>query len=491
MSEDGDIGRQAQRSVPPPSDSIRELASEEFLFHLYRGAELLQDARVHEAKEELEAALHLQPRDPKGQDLLAVVYFRLGLYPRAIQIYEQLHRDNPRDAALMVNLALSYLKTGQGQSAREVLEALLQSVPDHRRAWGYLGLAYKMLGDLEKAEYAFERAGHAQMAKRVAAQRGQSMAAPPEETTEAQRVENAAIRATAAVAFQELDSGELSFALAEPQSSGGRRSESGTWRAIELGTAVRAPSVPPPPAPTAHTAPTQMPQAGFSPPGGPQHAPSQRPPAQARAPKTTAEIVTTTRIAPSDVRVRLHASGLAVVNAPAGFAARLGAIRAYTGALESSVLERQTRTPSPEPFGGIGNPLLRMKVPGPVLLGPRSAHRLVPISVEDGTTLFLREDLVLAFDLSLAFENGRLTFGETDTVPVAQFRGDGAVVLELIDPIVSLEATASRPVVARREALVGWIGRLAPRAIPISEAPSGQRGLLSFSGEGTVLVAGR
>ena len=390
----------------------------------------------------------------------------------------------------MVNLALCYLKTGQGQSAREVLEALLQSVPDHRRAWGYLGLAHRMLGDLEKAEHAFQRAGHEQMAKRVAAQREQSMAAPPiEETTEAQRVENAAIRATAAVAFQELDSGELSFALAEP---GGKRSESGTWRAIELGTSVRAPSVPPPPPapPTAHTAPTQMPSAGF-PQAGPQHMPSQRPPAPPRAPRTTADLVGATRIAPSDVRIRLHASGLAVINAPDGFAARLGALRAYSGALESSVLDRQTRTPSPEPFGGMGNPLLRMKVPGPVLLGPRSAHRLVPLAVEDGTTLFLREDLVLAFDLALAFENGRLTFGETDAVPVAQFRGDGTVVLELIDPIVSLEATASRPVVARREALVGWIGRLAPRAIPISEAPSGQRGLLSFSGEGTVLVAGR
>jgi DNA-binding SARP family transcriptional activator len=486
MTEE-DLTRQA-RSVPPPSDSVREVASEEFLFHLYRGAELLQDSRVHEAKEELEAALQVQPRDPKGQDLLAVVYFRLGMYPRAIQIYETLHRDNPRDTALMVNLALCYLKTGQGQSAREVLEALIQLMPDHRRAWGYLGLAYKALGDLEKAEYAFERAGHQQMAKRVAAQRGQSMVAPPEETTEAHRVENAAIRATAAVAFQELDSGELSFALAEPQTpEGGRRSESGTWRAIELG--VRSQSAPPPPMPmpvaqsqTQHNAPTQMPQA---------HLPSQRPPAPVRAPKTTAELVTTSRIAPSDIRVRLHPSGLLVVNAPDGFAARLGALRAYSGALESTVLERQTRTPSPEPFGGIGNPLLRMKVAGPVLLGPRSAHRLVPITVEEGTTLFLREELVLAFDLALVFENGRLTFGETDAVPVAQFRGDGSVVLELIDPIVSLEVSASRPVVARREALVGWIGRLAPRAIPISEAPSGQRGLLSFSGEGTVLVAGR
>ena len=486
MTQDGT----PSNAPPSVTESVREVASEEFLFHLYRGAELLQDSRVHEAKEELEAALHLQPRDSKGQDLLAVVYFRLGLYPRAIQIYEQLHRDNPRDTALMVNLALCYLKTGQSQSAREVLESMLQVVPEHRRAWGYLGLAYERLGDLEKAEHAFERAGHDQMAKRVAAQRGQSIAAPQE--TEATRIENAAIRATAEVAFQELDSGELSFALAEPAM---RRNESGTWRAIELGTSVRAPSAPPPPMPQPHAplaatmAPasqqlpgaTQMPRA---------HA-SQRPPAPPRAPRTVGEIALASRVAATDVRVRLHASGLVVMTAPEGFAARLGALRAWSGALATSVLERQTRTPSPEPFGGLGNPLMRMKVDGPVLLGPRSAHRLVPVVVEEGTPFFLREDLVLAFDLALAFENGRLTFGETDAIAVAQFRGAGAVVLELIDPIVSLDVTSTRPAVARREALVGWLGRVVPRAIPMSESPGGQRGLVGFSGEGTVLVAGR
>ena len=458
---------------PRPSDSVREVASEEFLFHLYRGAELLQDSRVHEAKEELEAALDLQPRDPKGQDLLAVVYFRLGLYPRAIQIYEQLQRDNPRDMALMINVALCYLKTGQAQAAREALDQLVQLAPDNKRAWGYLGLAYERLGDLEKAEQAFERAGHAQMAKRVAAQRELGASATSTQGPDvpaAMRIEDAAIRATAAVAFQELDSGELSFALAEPAL---RRTESGTWRAIELGTAVRAPSVPPPP--------PALPQAHSAPP---------RPTPPARPPRALAEIVASSQIATSDARVRLHNSGMVVMNAPEGFAARLGAVRAYAGMLKTSVLERQTRTPSPEPFGGLGNPLMRMTVQGPVLLGPRSAHRLVPIGVEDDA-LFLREDIVLAFDLALTFENGRLAFGEGDAVAVAQFRGLGAVVIELIDPIVSLEVTQLRPVSARREALVGWLGRLLPRAMPISESPGSQRGLLSFSGEGTVLVAGR
>ena len=79
---------------PPPS---RDVAGEEFLFHLYRGSELLQDNRVHEAKTELENALARKPADPKGQDLLAIVYFRLGMYPRAIAIYEALV-ENGEDA---------------------------------------------------------------------------------------------------------------------------------------------------------------------------------------------------------------------------------------------------------------------------------------------------------------------------------------------------------------------------------------------------------
>ena len=79
-------------------NSSRDVSQEDFLFHLYRGSELLQDNRVLEAKEELEQALTVQPRDPKGQDLLGAVYFRLGLYPRAIQIYEGLEAQFPEDA---------------------------------------------------------------------------------------------------------------------------------------------------------------------------------------------------------------------------------------------------------------------------------------------------------------------------------------------------------------------------------------------------------
>jgi hypothetical protein len=42
---------------------------------------------------------------------------------------------------------------------------------------------------------------------------------------------------------------------------------------------------------------------------------------------------------------------------------------------------------------------------------------------------------------------------------------------------------------ARREWIVGWIGRLLPRVLKPADAPGGQRGLVAFSGEGTILLS--
>jgi hypothetical protein len=101
----------------------------------------------------------------------------------------------------------------------------------------------------------------------------------------------------------------------------------------------------------------------------------------------------------------------------------------------------------------------------------------------------VREELVLGFDLAATYENGRIAFGEGDTAPIVQIKG-GVVLLETMHALVTLACSASENVVARREAIVGWVGRLVPRALPMSEAPIGQRGLLSLTGDGSVLLAG-
>lgn len=461
MVQAGHEGREA-----PSADSTSELASDDFLFHIYRGSELLQDNRVQDAKDELEQALLLQPRDPKGQDLLAAVYFRLGLYPRAIKIYEQLSADNPREGPLLVNLALCYLKTGQAPAARTTLEGLVSFSPDHRRAWGYLGLAYERLGDFDKAEQAFERAGHTQMAERVAQRR-----ARPVTGDAVSPIESAHVRRVAAAAFQELDAGELAFSLAEPAREG---APPGTWRAVELGEAARSASQPPPAPPTASHS---------------QDASDAR-----RLPRGLADAVRAARIAPvAGQALSVGASGLVVLCASGAgetFAARLEALRAFSGTLSTRVLERQSRAAPAEPFGGLGSPLVRLQLDGTLLLGPRAGHRFEAVRLA-GDQVFLREDLVLGFELALAFENGRLPLPERDALPVVQLRGTGTVVVELLAPWVSLDVTADRGVTVSAEALVGWIGHLVPRALPPQEAPCSQRGLVHIVGEGTVLVTGR
>jgi len=556
----------------PESDRPSFAANEDFLFHLYRGSELLQDNRAHEAKEELERALHLQPHDAKGQDLLAVVYFRLGLYPRAISIYEQLRRTSPRDPALLLNLALCYLKTGQPSLARRELEQLLALNPTHTRAWGYLGLACERLGDLAEAERAFREGGHAQMARRMAERRA-SMSPPAAAPPAAPAVPSREVREVALAAYEELDAGELSFALAEPASDS-HDDGPNSWRSVELGQMAAPPvraaeradharpetdfettAAPPP------VAPAPLPQVrnpapsprrptlivGVAPASDPaeiealSRVPSPKPPpfalddAGTSPGKRTAVVVPAVRQprVPADMGppepptgkrtlppppalrapsappppiaeltrdsivrfpasgVTVHASGVALVRTtgPGGFAARLEAVRASSNGLAMKLLERQMKgKPTGESFGGASSPIAHASGEGQLVLAPRPGRKLSSFLLDD-EMCFAREEVLLGFDGELTFENGRLATGEGEFVAVVQLRGRGAVLLEAIGDILTLEVHGNRGLSVRREVVLGWFGRLVPRALPTSEAPCGQRGLVSFAGEGRVLVA--
>jgi len=484
--------------APAQADGSRDAASEDFLFHLYRGSELLQDNRVLEAKSELEHALTLQPRDPKGQDLLAVVYFRIGLYPHAIQIYEELLRQNPRDHSLRLNLALCSLKTGQAQAAREQLEVVVHNNPAHKRAWGYLGLAFERLGDVDKALHAFERGSHTQMAKRLL-ERGKAATSGPPVVEVVASTENAEIRAAASAAFEELDAGELSFSLAAQEQPS---KESGQWRAIEPGASAAPVSISVPA--LGNVAPFPVP---FPVPEERRHldtlewglargtiAPFAR--SGRTVPRPVADFAREARLVFPEDGVAVVDGALALVgmnDTPVGrsFAARLESIRSYSGNLKTEVMERQLRGQvGSDTFGGVGTPIVRVSGAGQLVLGPRPSHNLVSFLLRDEVA-FVREEHLLGFDHSLEYENGRLAVGEGEGTHMVQLRGTGTVLLELVPALATLEVKDESSVAVRREVLIGWVGRLAPRALSIGEAPCGQRGLIGFSGDGTVLVAAR
>jgi uncharacterized protein (AIM24 family) len=141
-------------------------------------------------------------------------------------------------------------------------------------------------------------------------------------------------------------------------------------------------------------------------------------------------------------------------------------------------------------LGGIASPFVRIDGDAELVIGPRPGRRIVALELHDDVA-FTIEDLLVGFELSLAYDSGVLALDGADSLSVVQLRGSGAVLLELVNGFVTLGVSAARPVSARRELVVGWLGRLHPIGVPATEAPGGQRGIVAFSGDGTVLLANR
>ncbi|PZR05796.1 MAG: hypothetical protein DI536_31595 [Archangium gephyra] len=146
-------------------DPARE---EEFLGALYKGGELLASGNVIEAREHLEKAHGLEPKNEKAQNLLGLTYFKLGLYDQASEVYEKLVNENPTDATLRVNLGLVYLKTNALERCIHEFETATDLEPTHKKAHNYLGLALAQQGSYVKARDHFELAGSDQMAEKMA-----------------------------------------------------------------------------------------------------------------------------------------------------------------------------------------------------------------------------------------------------------------------------------------------------------------------------------
>jgi Flp pilus assembly protein TadD/uncharacterized protein (AIM24 family) len=469
------LSRDAEYGDADGPSSVTTFADEDFLFHLYRGSELLQDNCVPEAKEELERALSMRPRDVEGQGLLGVVYFRLGLYPRAIEIYEGVIRDVPRDVTPRVNLALCYLKTGQLLHARESLEEVLRLHPDHGRAWGYLGLVFERLGDYEKAQAAFERAGQPHMARRV-----QQVLDEQLDT----RVRNSAlpdgqeVRQVAADAVEQLERETRTFTPA--QGDAGIPLSRGRWRepGQESFPALVAGSEPAAAHPVAERRALPPPPVEPAAPLGPD---------VARCPSELA------------ARVVVHAGPSGAARAGAGAVAVRSAtglvVRAETllalsaqGALRHSAVMRRGRGGEDldEPLGAAGNPFVMVHGPCEAALVTRGGE--LPLTLLGNELFFIREERLVAFEAQLRFESGRLPSQLGERPPLVQLSGDGVVVFECRRTLRSIRVSSDAAVLVRAQDLIGWTGRLLPRTVPLTEAPGSTPGLLAFSGEGAVFV---
>lgn len=450
---DAPKGAQVQAGAEPaPSE-------DDFLYHLYRGSELLLQDRVVEAKGELERALGLQPQDAKGQDLLAGVYFRLGLYPRAIEIWERLARAYPKDSTLRVNLSLALLKTGQPAQALDHIHTALQLSPDHDRAWGYLGLVHWRTGRYDEARDAFLRGGQAAMARRMediiatSTATGNTMAPP--DGAGSGRGERAAMRSAAEQAIARFEAEQVPLAV-EPQAA---NRPSGAWRVDEPG---------------AEATPER--------PRAPRVAPLGAPP-------LLESLIDAWSVAlPDDVSLAVAATGELHLQTRDEVHCRLEGLRAVRGELRTTPVQRRARGRDlPDLLGG-EDPLMLWHGPvGAILEAPAGQSFHATTLVDD--ILFVREELVAGFDGRIHFESGRVPLAKGE-LTLLQLHGSGTVVLRLRRAPSALRVTEGDEVRVAPDALVGWTGRLLPRGprargtAPYSlSAPP-----LAFRGDGIVLV---
>jgi hypothetical protein len=423
---------------------------EEFLFHLSRGSEFLVENHVERAKEELERALRYQPHDAKGQDLLASVYFRLGLYPRAIEIWSRLARAHPNDLALRVNLGLVLLKTGQPEDARANFQRATEIDPKHARAFRYLGLAQWRCGQLDLARESFLHGGEVTMARRMDEMLGEGSepvnVVPPTAVEEATQAERAEVRTAASDALERFATETAPLALEPSHAS----APGGTWTVVEQGREST---------PRTH--------------GGPGEA---RGEVETLSRRLGAWSVPTSG-AP---RLSVAANGLLVIATAEPVAFRQERVRAGRGPMRVEPILRRGRTES-DALHALGGASPIVSAPGGLraFVAPPDGQRFVAVALTDDG-LFVVESHLEAFDGALTHESARVGAD----IDVVSLRGTGVVVLRVRAEPSALEVVAGDVTQVAAGALVGWSGRL----FPAEGADAPVSGMLAFRGEGTLLV---
>ncbi len=428
---------------------------DDFLYHLYRGGELLSAGDVHKAKDELEKAFQLKPRDNKGQNMLGLVYFKLGMYERAQEIYGALVRDNPIDPTLRVNLGLVQLKSGRLHEAIRELEAAVDLAPEHKKAHNYLGLALAQAGDYGRARESFLKAGSEQMADKMARALA-GLEAPP--VAPPRRAPGQAVLPSVAErGLGELDEAEQPFRAVDPDAQPEGPQPDQGWIA-----------------------------AGASEPGA-------RATLQG-APRTQslAEFAQVVRLEPPlGGPFAVSSDGVSIEIAAEVFTRLDGLVATRGGVTFEPVRKRFRGRTTDKPFGEGARQVWRAGGAGRILLSSRDGgaprtFTTLRLADED---VYVCEEPLFAFEEALLFENGRVP-GKPQDLALVHLRGNGQILLATARPIRSVRAQPDGPLRVPVSALVGWAGALTPRLLAIAELAPEQPAILAveLAGEGEVLL---
>jgi hypothetical protein len=411
---------------------------DDFLFHLYQGGEFLRADRIVEAKEHLEKALELKPANPRGQNMLGLVYFKLGLFPQAVELYQGLVRRYQDDPTLRVNLAMVHLKAEELDQAESQLRAALQFSPDHLSAHRYLGLVLVRQGKASEARGHLERAGVRNLDRLLDPAEAEEPGA--ERQAEVESANRRALAEVAELGFQELETRDVPFrgvglgvASAPASQTDG---EPETWQALDAHLSTAAGSSP-----------------------------------------SSAE------------RLFRLQDGRLHIDSPGRVYTRLVGLDWIQGRCDfSAVKKRFAGKETRHPFDRGERAMVATS--GPVRLGLSSptgeAFSLIRLARDPG---YFVEPLVFAFSDTTAWENGRLPASKGEGLSIFHLFAEAEVVLCCAGPVRRQRLIGDERVLLRANRLVGWIGNLVPR-LAEGEPPLPEGLWIELTGGGDVLLVG-
>jgi len=114
--------------------------------------------RLAEAREELQKAIRIDPRNYELHNNLGIIYRKQGDLPGAIREYSIVLQLQPTDPMAHYNIGNIYLSQGNLQGAMREYEASIRLAPDYDEAHNNLGIVYERSGQFEAAIVEFKKA---------------------------------------------------------------------------------------------------------------------------------------------------------------------------------------------------------------------------------------------------------------------------------------------------------------------------------------------
>ncbi len=507
---------------------------------IVRGSELLKQGKLPDAQQAFRTALDLDPENQKVMALLGLTYFRGNELDHARPIYEELVELAPTDASHRLNLGLVYLKLGDAERAIGSLEASRSLDPSQGRAVSYLGLAYARAGRYAEAFRSFLMAGQNELATEIEVNltqaerdgilaqlgrppggpidpvkgsgsapvlartksepRTKPPSAPPKKAEKSESKES--LGSSSAIAINMSGSGSIQLIKPELSSpeillpteqaspidmSTSQRFVLGKHDLAELqqtNAAALAAHAASPAAEMARSAISRLQQAVAA--VVPASTTAARTTSGAYAARPLSELATEDLIRPDDSSesFEIALNGSLLIRVTDRVLTRLEGVHVTGGELTYEKATRRSRGHQTE--DSFGAPMHVVSGKGYLIAVPPKDERFTAVHLDDDI-LYLREDLVFAFESTLRWENGNVP-GLRGKLHVMQFRGDGALAVRMARPLVRVKLPASGLVFVDASRLAGWIGRVIPRAVvPPEGGPLGTT-CVECTGEGIVLV---